>query len=85
MFHPILPKPTQQRIKGWVLTVGSLPGWRVLLGTGVVDDNIIFVVGATLLPHLHHLHLREGRAPLHHVFGTQGHQAANFQLASAKA
>lgn len=70
--------------KGWVLTVRCLPGRRVFLGPGVVDDDVVLVVGAALLPHLHDLDLREGRAPLHHVFGTQGHQAADFQLASAE-
>jgi len=78
------PKPAQHQIKGRALTVRGLPGRRVLLGPGVVDDDVVLVVGAALLSHLHHLYLQEGRAPLHHVFGTQGHQAANFQLASAK-
>lgn len=84
MLQPTPVKAARHRIKGWVLTVRSLPGRHMLLGTGVVDDDVVFVVGAALLPHLHHLHLREGRAPLQHVFGTQGHQAARFQLASAK-
>lgn len=84
MLCPIPPTPAQHRIKGWVLTVRSLPGRHVLLGAGIVDDDVVLVVGTALLPHLHHLYLREGRAPLQHVFGTQGHQAANFQLASAE-
>lgn len=70
--------------RGQVLTVRGRPRGCVLLGTSVVDDHIVLVIGTALLPHFHHLHLWEGRAPLHHIFGAQRHQAAYFQLASAK-
>lgn len=70
--------------RGQVLTVRGRPSGCVLLGTSVVDDHIVLVIGTALLPHFHHLHLWEGRAPLHHIFGAQRHQAAYFQLASAK-
>lgn len=74
--------PRNHAAWGQVLTVRGRPSGRVLLGTSVVDDHVVLVVGTTLLPHFHHLHLREGRAPLHHIFGAQWHQATNFQLAS---
>lgn len=47
----------------------------------MLDEHIVLVIGATVLAHLHHLHLGQRRVPLHHVLGPQGHQAADLQLA----
>lgn len=68
---------------GRALTLGLARG-RGLLGAGMLDEHVVLVVGAALLAHLHHLHLRQRCVPLHHVLGPQGHQAADLQLAPAR-
>lgn len=60
-----------------VLTLG-LPRSGGFLGSSMLDEQIVLVVGTTVLTHLYHLHLRQSRVPLHHVLGPQGHQAANL-------
>lgn len=47
----------------------------------MLDEQIVLVIGTTVLTHLNHLHLRQSRVPLHHVLGPQRHQAADLQLA----
>ena len=69
--------------RGRALTLGLACG-RGLLGTSVLDERVVLVVGAALLAHLHHLHLRQRCVPLHHVLGPQGRQAADLQLAPAR-
>lgn len=72
-----------QAVAGQVLTLGLARG-RGLLGTGMLDEHVVLVIGAALLAHLYHLHLGQRRVPLHHVLGPQGHQAADLQLAPAR-
>lgn len=67
----------------WAVLTLSLARGRGLLGARVLDEHVVLVVGAALLAHLHHLHLGQGRVPLHHVPGPQGHQTADLQLAPA--
>lgn len=73
-----------RRAGGEQLTVRGLAGGQVLPGAHVLDDGAVLVVGAALLPDLHHLHLREGRVPLHNVLWAQGDQAADLQLTPAE-
>lgn len=73
----------QEKGRARALTLGLARG-RGLLGAGVLDERVVLVVGAALLAHLHHLDLRQGCAPLHHVLGPQGRQAADLQLAPAR-
>ena len=50
------------------------------LGSALLEEGV-FALGA-LLPHLHHLHLLQGGAPLHGVLGADGDQAADIRRPS---